>query len=117
MIRSENDQKNAFIRVYLQNESYTVQQLFTRKFSAREPKCLTGVAVGIGIVSTCEKTTSEIAPIGAIVLFCLRTHIRHEGINLPTSLTSIFEFYASTYPFVFTFKYQSNLGTILTSLM
>ena len=43
MIRYENDQKNACIRVF--SERITVQQLFTRKFSAREPKCLTGVAL------------------------------------------------------------------------
>ena len=36
MIRSENDLKNACIRVF--SERITVQQLFTRKFSAREPK-------------------------------------------------------------------------------
>ena len=35
MIRSENDQKNRCIRVF--SEQITVQQLFTGKFSAREP--------------------------------------------------------------------------------
>ena len=30
---------------HFQNESY-IPQLFTRKFSPREPKCLNGVAVG-----------------------------------------------------------------------
>ena len=59
----------------------------------------------IGIVSTCEKTTREIAPVGAIGLFCVWKHIRHEAIILPTSLTSRFEFYASSYPFVFIFEY------------
>ena len=78
-----------------------MQQLFTGKFSAREPKCLTGVAVG----DRDSQNSREIAPIGAIVLFCVCKHIHHEGIILPTSLTSIFEFYASNYPFVFTFEY------------
>ena len=40
MIRSEND-----LIPYFQNESY-IPQLFTRKFSPRETKCLKGVAVG-----------------------------------------------------------------------
>ena len=80
--------KNTCIRVF--SEGITVQQLFTRKFSAREPKCLTGVALGIGIVSTCEKTTREILPIGTKALFFVWKHIRHEGIILPTSLTSNF---------------------------
>ena len=103
MIHSENDLKNTCIRVF--SERITVQQLFTGKFSAREPKCLTGVALGTGIVSTCEENTCEILPIGTKVLFCVWKHIRHEGIILPTSLTSNFEFYASNYPFVSTFEY------------
>ena len=32
--------------MYFQNESY-IPQLFTRKFSRREPKCLNGVAVEV----------------------------------------------------------------------
>ena len=103
MIRSENDQKKTCIRVF--SERITVHKLLTRKFSAREPKCLTGVALGIGTVSTCEKTTREILPIGTNVLFFVRKHICHESIILPTSLTSNFEFYASSYPFGSTFEY------------
>ena len=103
MIRSENDQKNTCIRVF--SERITVQQLFTGKFSAREPKWLTGVAPGIGTVSTCEETTREILSIGTKALFCVWKHIRHEGIILPTSLTLKFEFYASNYPLVSTFEY------------
>ena len=59
--------KKTCIRVF--SEQITVQQLFTGKFSAREPKCLTGVALGIGTVSTCEKTTRDILPIGTNALF------------------------------------------------
>ena len=95
---------------------FTVQQLFTGTFSAREPKWLTGVALKIGIVSTCEETTREILPIVTKALFCVWKHMHHEAIILPTSLTSNFEFYASNYPFVSTFEYYSNLGTMLTSL-
>ena len=91
------------VRVF--SEQITVQQLFTRKFSAREPKCLTGVALGIGTVSTCEKTTREILPIGTNALFFVWKHIRHDSIILPTNLTSNFEFYASNYPFVSIFEY------------
>ena len=69
------------------------------------PKCLTGVALGIGIVSTCEKTTREILPIGTKALFFVWKYICHEGIILPTSLTSNFEFYASNYALVSTFEY------------
>ena len=87
------------------SERITVQQLFTGKFSAREPKWLTGVALGIGIVSTCEGTTREILPIGTKALFYVWKHIRHNGIIFPTSLISNFEFYASNYPFVSTFEY------------
>ena len=47
----------------------------------------TGVALEIGIVSTCEETTREILPIVTKVLFCVWKHIHHEGIILPTSLT------------------------------
>ena len=49
--------KNACIRVF--SERITVQQLFTGKFPAREPKCLTGVALK-DRDSTCEKTSHEI---------------------------------------------------------
>ena len=94
----------------------TVQQFYTGKFSAREPKWLTGVALEIGIVSTCEETTREILPIGTKALFCVWKDIHHEGIILPTSLTSDFKFYASNYPFVYTFEYYSNLGTMPISL-
>ena len=55
--------------------------------------------------STCEETTCEILPIGTKALFCVWKHIHHEGIILPTSLTSNFEFYASNYSFVSTFEY------------
>ena len=103
MIRSENDKKKPCIIVF--SERITVQQLFTRKFSARGPKCLTGVALGIGTVSTCEKTTREILPIRTNALFFVWKHICQESIILPTSLTSNFEFYASNYPFVSTFEY------------
>ena len=65
-------------------------------------KWLTGLALRIGIVSPCEETTCEILLIGTKALFCVWKHIRHEGIILPTSLTSNFEFYASNYPFVST---------------
>ena len=37
--------------------------------SQLEPKWLTGVALEIGIVSTCEETTREILPIVTKVLF------------------------------------------------
>ena len=54
--------------MYFQNESY-IPQLFTRKFSPREPKCLNGLVVWhIEIASTREKTIREIAPIGATEL-------------------------------------------------
>ena len=57
------------------SERITVQQLFTGKFSTREPKWrakwLTGVALRIGIVSTCEETTREILSIGTKALFCV----------------------------------------------
>ena len=53
---------HAYIRVF--SERITVQQLFTGKFSAREPKWLTGVALVIGIVSTCKETTREILRLG-----------------------------------------------------
>ena len=95
--------KNTCIRAF--SERITVQQLFTGKFSAKEPKWLTGVALDIGIVSTCEETTREILLIGTKVLFCVWKHIRHQGIVFPTSLTSNFKFYASNYPFVSTFEY------------
>ena len=91
MICSENDQKNTSIRVF--SGRITVQQLFTGKFSAREPKWLTGVALGIGIVSTCEETTREILPIGTKPLFCVWKHIHNKGTILATSLTSNFKFY------------------------
>ena len=56
--------------------------------------------------STCEETyTHEILPIRTKALFCVWKYIRHEGIILPTSLTSNFEFYASNYPFISTFEY------------
>ena len=50
---------------HFQNESY-IPQLFARKFSPREPKCLNGVAVG----DWDGLTTREIAPVGAISLLC-----------------------------------------------
>ena len=62
MFCSENDEKNTCIRVF--SERITFRKLFTGKFSAGEPKWLTGLALGIGIVSTCEETTCEILPIG-----------------------------------------------------
>ena len=40
---------------HFQNESY-VPQLFTRKFSPKEPKCVNGLAVRIGMASVFEKT-------------------------------------------------------------
>ena len=40
---------------HFQNESY-VPQLFTRKFSPKEPKCFNGLAVRIGMASVFEKT-------------------------------------------------------------
>ena len=40
---------------HFQNESY-VPQLFTRKFSPKEPKCVNGLAVRIGMASVFKKT-------------------------------------------------------------
>ena len=63
---------------HFQNKSY-IPQLFTRKFSPREPKCPNGVAVrdwdGQFIFRTKHTdikvvTTQKIAPIGAILLLC-----------------------------------------------
>ena len=68
MIRSENTLKH-IIFFHFQNESY-IPQLFSGKFSPREPKCLNGVAVG----DWDGLTTREIAPIGAISRLC---HVRH----------------------------------------
>ena len=50
---------------HFQIESY-IPQLFTRKFSPREPKCLNRVAVR----DSDGLTTREIAPIGAISRLC-----------------------------------------------
>ena len=46
--------------------NHTIPQLFTGKFSPREPKCPNEVAPGDRDSSTCEKTTWKIAPIGTI---------------------------------------------------
>ena len=59
--------KNTCVRVF--SERITAQQLFTGKLSAREPKCLTGVVLGIRRVNTCEETTCEILPVGSKALF------------------------------------------------
>ena len=87
---------------YFQNESQ-FNNCLLKKFSAREPKCLTGVALGIGIVSTCEETTCEILPIGSKALFCVLKH-KSRG-HYFASLTSNFKFFASNYPFVSTFEH------------
>ena len=60
IIRSENTLMHAFF-FHFQNESY-IPQLFTRKFSPRELKCLNVVPVG----DWDGLTTRERAPIGAI---------------------------------------------------
>ena len=57
MIHSENTLTCAFF--HIQNESY-IPQLFTGKVS---PSVLMGWWLGIGMASTCEKTTNEIARI------------------------------------------------------
>ena len=48
---------------YFQNEPY-IPQLFIRKFSPREPKCLNGVAVADWDGQSCEKAAREIAQLG-----------------------------------------------------
>ena len=57
----------------------------TGRFSAREPKWLTGVVLEIGIVSTCEETAREILPIVTKALFFVQGEVDPEKIFEPRS--------------------------------
>ena len=48
--------------IFRMNHSSTI--VYWKVLSLREPKWLTGVALGIGIVSTCEETTVKYSQLG-----------------------------------------------------